>query len=302
MAAACAASGCEAAKRVAITPFYKPIALPDSRVLRDIAYVEGPAAHATKHRLDLFLPEGRGWTTVVFMHGGNWIEGDKSLHVSGADIYGNLGRFFASHGYGAAIINYRLIPEVRWEAQPADVARAVKWVHAHIAEHGGNPASIVLMGHSAGAQLASLVGTDRKWLEEAGVPRGAIAGVVAVSGAGYDIADPVTYELFHRDKEWYSRRFHTGGSATWEREASPVNFIDAGDPPFLLMFASGDPPGLRRQSLLLRDALARHGVWHWVVPIANMNHATLIVMLSRLDRAAGPTVLRFLGQLSQHSR
>lgn len=300
--AAGATSACEAAKRVAIVPFYRVAALPEARIVRDIAYVDGAGAHPVKHRLDLFLPEGRGWPTVVFIHGGNWVEGDKSLHVSGADIYGNIGRFLASHGYGAAIVNYRLIPEVAWEGQPADVARAVKWVHGNIARHGGDPDTIVLMGHSAGAQIAALVAADDRWLREAGAPRSVIAGVAAISGAGYDIADQMTYKLLGREQRWFARRFHTDTSPTWLTEASPVRFIDAGDPPFLIMFATADPPALRRQSLLLARALEAAGVWVWVAPISGLSHAGMVLVVSRQDRAPGLVLLRFLAQLRRQPR
>ena len=300
--AASAATGCEVAKRAVITPFYKPIDVPASRVIADVPYVEGPGAHPIKHKLDLFLPDTRGFTTVVFVHGGNWIQGDKSLHVAGADIYRNLGRFLARHGYGAAIVNYRLLPEVTWEAQPADLASAVKWVHANIARHGGDPNAMVLMGHSAGAQLASLVGVNPVWLSAAGVPRSAIRGVAAVSGAGYDIADERTYVLLGHSRQWYARWFHTDTSPTWVHEASPVNYLDPSDPPFLIMFSTADPAGLRHQSRLLHERLTGAGIWNWMAPISGLNHSGIIIVMSRPDRAPGPVLLRFLDQLSQHPR
>lgn len=308
--AALAVTGCEIGKRVVITPFYRTLPLPESQIVRNVAYVDGPDAHPVKHRLDLFLPrgpEGRGharkdFTTVIFVHGGNWIEGDKSLHVAGADIYANIGRFLASHGYGAAVVNYRLIPEVAWDAQPADIARAVKWVRANIAARGGDPDAIVLMGHSAGAQLASLVAVSPRWLREAGVPADAIRGVIAISGAGYDIGDEETYRYFGRSQAWYAKRFHTDTAPNWEAEASPVNFLDADDPPFLLMYPSGDKRGILRQARVMRAALEKAGIWTWVAPISGLNHSGIILVLSRPDRAPGLVMLRFLGQLSQHPR
>jgi acetyl esterase/lipase len=304
-AAACAATGCEVGKRVVITPFYRALDLPDARIVRDLAYVDGPGAHPVKHRLDLFLPEkreGRGFTTVVFVHGGNWVEGDKSLHVAGADLYANIGRFLASHGYGAAVVNYRLMPEVAWEAQPADVASAVKWIRGHIASYGGDPDGIVLMGHSAGAQLAALVAVSPRWLREAGVPARAIRGVIAVSGAGFDIADEETYRLFGGTQASVAKRFRIPVSPGWAPDASPVNHLDKGDPPFLLMYPTGDKRGVLRQSALMQAALAKAGVWTWVAPIPGLNHTGVIIVMSRPDRAPGLVVLRYLDQLSLHSR
>lgn len=298
-AAALGASSCEVAKRGLITPFYRTQTLPEARVVRDVAYVEGPGAHPVKHRLDLYVPEGRGFTTVVFIHGGNWIEGDKSLHVAGADIYANIGRFLASHGHGVAVVNYRLLPDVAWEGQPADIARAVRWVREHVASYGGDPDAIVLMGHSAGAQLASLVAVDPKYLDAAGVPDGAIRGVIAVSGAGFDFGDQETYRLFGRSQNWYERRFHTANSPEWDAQASPVNFLDAADPPFLLMYPSGDKPGVLRQSAIMAEALERAGIWTWIAPIPGLNHSGIILVMSRPDRAPGMVALRFLAHLER---
>ena len=297
VAAALAATGCEVGKRVVITPFYRTFPLPESRIVRNVAYVEGPDAHPVKHRLDLFLPKQKDFTTVVFVHGGNWVEGDKSLHVSGADLYANIGRFLAAHGYGAAVVNYRLLPDVAWDAQPADVARAVKWVRANIASYGGDPGEIVLMGHSAGAQLASLVAVSPRWLREAGVPPGAIRGVIAVSGAGFDLEDQETYRLFGGTQTSVAKRFGIEISPERAREASPVNYLDKDDPPFLLMYPSGDKRGILRQATVMRKALEKAGIWTWVAPISGLNHTGIILVLSRPDRAPGLVVLRFLEQL-----
>ncbi len=298
-AAACAAGGCELGKRVLIAPFYRTHPLPAERIIRDIAYVEGPGAHPLKHRLDLYLPAGRDFTTVVFIHGGNWVEGDKSLHVAGADLYANIGRFLAAHGYGAAVVNYRLIPDVAWEGQPADVARAVKWVRGQIAPYGGNPAEIVLMGHSAGAQLAALVAVDPRWLREAGVPPRAIRGVIAVSGAGFDLEDQETYRLFGGTQASVAKRFGIVVSPDWAGAASPVNHLDEDDPPFLLMYPTGDKRGVLRQGVLMEAALRKAGIWTWVAPVPGLNHTGIMIVMSRPDRAPGLVVLRYLEHLER---
>jgi acetyl esterase/lipase len=290
------------AYRAALAPYYRRVELPAARMRLDIPYRTDADAHPVKHRLDLFLPEGRGWPTVVFVHGGTWTEGDKALDFGGADVYRNIGRFLAANGVGAAIVNYRLIPDVTWQEQPADVAQAVSWVHRNIAAHGGDPDRLVLMGHSAGAQIATLVAVDRRWLDRTGVPASAIAGVIAVSGAGYDITDRRTYELLHHSPHWYARRFHTASNPAWIYDASPIRYVDAADPPFLLMFAHGDPAALRRQSALLQAALARAGVWTWVTPISGLSHSRILVQLARANRDPGATVLRFLEQLSPRRR
>ncbi len=131
--------------------YEKTAALAEHQLI-DLAYREDEGSDPVKHRLDLFLPEGEGWPVLVFVHGGGWTAGDKSLRAGGADVYSNIGRFYAAQGFGTAVINYRLQPAVTWREQVDDVARAGAWVHANIAEPGGDPAAIFLIGPSAGAQ------------------------------------------------------------------------------------------------------------------------------------------------------
>ena len=142
-------AGCQPALWVGIQFVYDEADLPAGQIKKDLAYAEGPSADPEKHRLDLFLPapSEENWPTVIFVHGGGWTEGDKDLRVGYQDVYGNIGRFFAARGIGAAVINYRLLGDgVQWPAQIEDVARATAYVHDHIAEYGGDPAALFLMG------------------------------------------------------------------------------------------------------------------------------------------------------------
>jgi acetyl esterase/lipase len=50
-----------------------------------------------------------------------------------------------------------------------DVAKAIRWVHGHVAEYGGDPKRLLIMGHSAGAQLAALICTDERYLKAEGL-------------------------------------------------------------------------------------------------------------------------------------
>ena len=170
---------------------YKRAPLPASQIYQGLSY--HPSSGSPKQRLDLYTPATRDWPAVVFVHGGNWTEGDRGLTVGGADVYGNIGRFLALHGYGTAVISYRLIPDVDWQVQADDVAMALKWVYQSAPAYGAKRDAIVMMGHSAGAQLALRTVLDDDRLIRISVPRSAIRGVIAVSGAGYDLADERTY-------------------------------------------------------------------------------------------------------------
>jgi acetyl esterase/lipase len=247
-----------------------------------------------RRQLDLYLPAGRDFPVVVFVHGGGWAWGDRTQSFGGADIYRNIGRFLASRGFGAVVIGYRLVWPMDWQSQLGDVARAVAWVQAHAAEKGGRADRIFLMGHSAGAQLAARVATDPAWLAHEGGDVDGICGVAAVSGAGYDLGDIETYRAGF-DPLYFAERF--GGSrldGSWWRDASVLPFLDAGDPPFLVASATGESPGLRRQSSLFHEALSTAGVRSRLVTVKGSSHERIILELSRADKTAGPAVLDFL--------
>lgn len=120
---------------------------------------------------------------VIFVHGGGWKRGSK-------DVAGS--RYAPEHytglGYNYAAINYRLVPNATVEQQAADVAQSVRALLDRARELGIDRSKVVLTGHSAGAHLVALVGTDEQYLRGAGLSFRDIAGVMPNDGAAYDVA------------------------------------------------------------------------------------------------------------------
>src|SRR5688500_6554305 len=110
---------------------------------------------------------------VVFVHGGGWSRGDKRM-MQGSDKL----RHWQAQGYAVASLNYRLVPGATVEQQAEDVAAALALLKARFA-----PRRMALVGHSAGAHLVALVGTDPAYLRAAGLSFADIAGVVPLDGA-----------------------------------------------------------------------------------------------------------------------
>jgi arylformamidase len=285
-------TGCTVVEHVGIALLYKPAPLPDAQVTYDIPY-SGHNSPA-KQRLDLFVPTGTNWPVFIFVHGGNWDAGDKSLRVGGADVYRNIGRFYAARGIGVAVIDYRLQPTVTWREQVNDVAAATAWIHAHIAEYGGNANQIFLGGHSAGAQLACHVALDPKPLAAHGLSPAIIRGVISVSGAGLDIADQKTYDLGAK-RSYYAARFASNNPPEiWQAEASPVTYVTSNAPAFLILYASGETKALQRQSQQLAEILEREHVPHRVVVVPGQSHARMVLTLSRSDQTSADAILDFI--------
>jgi arylformamidase len=254
------------------------------RVEKDIAYSE---AGGDRTRLDVYAPgEGTGHPVVVWIHGGAWQIGDK------ANVQ-TKPKAFNGQGYVLVSINYRFHPAVTYKEQAGDIAGAVRWVREHAGDHGGDPNRIFLMGHSAGAHLAALVGTDDRYLEKAGLKLGDLSGVVLLDGAGYDIPRQIRQALLPRMKTMYTTVF-TEDEAR-QRDASPITHVakDKHIPPFLILHVAS-----RRDSKAQSEALAANlrevGVEAKVVPAEGKTHATINRELGQPDDAPTRAVFEFL--------
>ncbi len=139
--------------------------------------------------LDLFRPvvedpeqnlPGRLFPVVVYLHGGGWAFGDKS------DVH--LKPLFFTHRDMAFIsMNYRLRWNYKVYDQLTDVVSVISWIHREGEQHGLDPTRIVLMGHAAGAHLATLVTTDNSYFEAEGIEDHGIKVVVGIDSISYDI-------------------------------------------------------------------------------------------------------------------
>ena len=136
----------------------EPPARDGIRVIRDIAYREGASR---QWKLDLATNNDVGGApkpAIVVIHGGGWIEGDKSSFASrDAGVPGNIVDF-AALGFVAVTINYRLAAEAPFPAALEDCKCAVRWLRAHADVYDVDPRKIGAFGNSAGGHLAMLLG------------------------------------------------------------------------------------------------------------------------------------------------
>ncbi len=96
---------------------------------------------------------------------------------------------FVDKGFVFVSVNYRFVPDVTVNEMTGDIAKAIKWVHDHAGDYGGDPKTIFVAGHSAGAHLAALVCTDESYLKAEGLSLSNIKGCIPVDTAVYDIAN-----------------------------------------------------------------------------------------------------------------
>lgn len=141
------------AERLSLRQRLLPLAMYDDRVerVRNIVYSK---AGGIDLRLDVYrpknLPQGASRPTVLFVHGGAWVIGNK-------DNQGKPLAFrLAAHGWVVVSTNYRLSPRFTFPDHIIDVKNALRWIREHIKEYGGNPDFVVITGGSAGGHLAAL--------------------------------------------------------------------------------------------------------------------------------------------------
>lgn len=237
-----------------------------TRVASAIAYGEGP-----RRQLDVYAPRaepGRARPVIVFFYGGSWSSGTRSG-------YAFVGRALAAQGFVVVVPDYRLVPEVRYPAFVEDGAAAVRWTAGHAAEYGGDPARIVLMGHSAGAYIAAMLAVDDRWL---GRDRRAIKGLVGLAGP-YDFTPfdvPASRAAF----------------GEWPRpaETQPVTWAGAGDPPTLLLVGSDDTTVRPRNSEALAIRLRSGGVDAELRSYPKLGHVGVLLALARPFRGKAPAL------------
>ncbi|WP_420145355.1 alpha/beta fold hydrolase [Sphingobium sp.] len=143
-----------------------------------IAYGKDPL-----QALDYWPGKGAKPPLIIFVHGGGWKRGSKDNATGAAKV-----DHFTRLGYAFASIDYRLVPDATVEQQAQDVADAIAHLRGRAGTLGFDPDRIILMGHSAGAHLVALVGTDMRYFEKAGLRPDAVKGVIPLDGAAYDVA------------------------------------------------------------------------------------------------------------------
>ncbi|MFZ6770471.1 alpha/beta fold hydrolase [Undibacterium sp. Di26W] len=187
---------------------------------------------------------------ILFVHGGGWKRGDKK-NATGMQKVNHL----IGEGYAFASINYRLVPAASVEQQAADVSAAVAWLRGNAGKLGIDASRIILMGHSAGAHLVSLVGTDPKYLAAAGLSLSDVRGIIALDGACYDVPRQIAEGGAFMGKT-YVEAF--GNDPARQRALSPTFHAAAPNAPAFLIIHIDRADG-KAQSEVLAAALTQAG-------------------------------------------
>lgn len=249
------------------------------KVTTDLAYGPHERQHldihtATMRRSDRPVP------VVVVFHGGGLVGGSRTSTTNVAD-------YFASLGYVGVNGGYRLAPDSKWPEGGRDVGAAVTWLRDHVAEYGGDPAQIFVVGISTGA-LHSATYVFRPDLMPPGTARP--AGAILVSGPySFDFADPSKGELtyFGEDK------------SRWPAMVVPGNVTRA-DVPVLFTTAEFDNPRyLWPHAQLFRELVEKHHARPRFRQSLGHNHSSQLLSVGTPDTSVSREMVDFIERMAR---
>jgi acetyl esterase/lipase len=184
----------------------------------DVAYGANPA-----QRMDIYLPEHPYKAPILFVvHGGAWVYGDK---INDAGIKNKVSKWIPQ-GYIVISTDYRLWPDADPLAQANDIAKALAFAQTNATSWGGDPSKFILMGHSAGAHLVSLLASNSQLAFSQGAQPW--LGTISLDSPALDVSQ---LSAIHNDKIFKK-------DPTFWKKVSPTSQLSKAPNPMLMVCAS----------------------------------------------------------------
>ena len=263
----------------AFIPLLKAAPKDGITVKKNLPYGKDP-----RQVLDVYQPQGRtGASVIIYVHGGAYVRGDRDAY---GEMYGNILTWFGRQGLVGINATYRLAPAAKWPAGAEDVRGMVKWAKDNVAQYGGDPTRIYLMGQSAGSTHVATYVFDRSLQPPEGP---GIEGAILISGrykVEYDPADPNGANMqayFGTDPQAYASR-------------SPINHIRENmRTPIFLVISEYDNPGLDVVGAEMLAALcARDGACPRFTRMEKHNHLSNVFAFNTAGEQLGREILEFM--------
>lgn len=241
------------------------------RAWRDVVYQTLPGFRP--QILDIYTPSTPGpHPLILYIHGGGWI-GGHTRHSGALADFPKVLASLAAEGFTVASLEYRLSGEARFPAQLQDVNAALRFLRAHAADYRIDPARVGLWGGSAGGHLAALTAlTCRNTTLD---PRAARDVCVQAVVTWYGVYDFKGMSATPDGNAAGVKLLGCDGPCPADKLAavSPVTYIDAKDPPFLLIHGEADKSVPVDQSHLGEAALRKAGVPVESIYIPGVDHS-----------------------------
>ena len=250
-------------------------------VVRDVRYGVFPA-----QTMDIYLPQERGSElapVVVFVHGGNLDDGDKSAPGAEEFLFGNVATFFARQGFMAVNANYRLVPDIVWPQGSEDMREILGWLRTENAEsHGGDPEKMFMISVSGGARHVTSYLFHR--ISQMIRSRTGLVGAVLISPWLATGTEDVLGQYY----------------ANEQNRHSPFELLRTFDPdeprvPVLLLSGELDPPARQDSAAQMYDAMCeKYGVCPRFEQVKNHDGYSAVASFNTADESVSSIVLDFL--------
>lgn len=234
-----------------------------------------------RQKLDIYTPDKpstKPLTVVIFLYGGEWSAGQRYN-------YRFAGKALASKGFCAVVPDYRLFPQVTFPKFVDDAALATRWVHDNIANYGGNPSELFLMGHSAGAHIGALLSLDPAYLAAVGLKQGDLRGFVGMSG-------PYNFIPYPEDRQTFNMRpgqiYPNPAIEPIRFARQPADVLHA--PPMLLIQGLEDTTVKPRNAIELARAVNESGGHATVKYFAHQGHEAIVISMATFFRWLAPVL------------
>ena len=238
------------------------------QVIKGVAFDTHP-----RQQLDIYVPKGieDPAPVVLFFYGGSWKSGKR-------EDYAFVGHAFNAHGYVTVLPDYRLVPEIRYPEFIVDNVNALRWVAENIDRYGGDPQRLFVVGHSAGAYNAVMLGLLESVPGRVGETLPQISAVAGLAGP-YDFLPMVyqaTKDAFKGVEDLPSTQ--------------PVNLVTDTSPPMVLITGTSDKMVSPEHSQSLHQAAQTVGAHSTIITYPEVGHIKLLLSLSRPFRSSTPAL------------
>ena len=247
---------------------------------KDITYVADQ-----KLKLDIYTPKKKTKelkNVLVFIHGGNWMNGSKSL-------YDFFGRGMARKGTITVVIDFRQYPAANSE-MAMDAARSVKWVKENITAYGGDTSKIYVSGHSAGAQLAALISTDNSCFDALQI-KNPIKGCILIDAFGLDMYTYLKKEEQYKYEEY--RTIFSKDQKQWKK-GSPIFHLHEGMPKFIVFVGGKTYPNIVEGSNAFYTELKTYQPNAALIKVPRKRHTGMIFSYANPRKKAYSQILQFM--------
>jgi acetyl esterase/lipase len=237
--------------------------------------IDIPYGSQPRQKLDVYRPRDAkpNDRVVIFFYGGEWDSGKKGDYRFAAEAITN-------EGFVAVLPDYRLAPAVTFPAFVRDGAAAIRWVHDHIAEFGGDPSHIYLMGHSAGAHIAALLMLDGHYLKDVGLDTSVIRATAGLSG-------PYNFQPGGEDRFTFNMK---PSQEKPDPAIEPVTFANGHSPPMLLIQGGTDQLVAPENAIELEEKICKAGGEAKYIIYPNLAHREIVIALAAEFRWLAPVM------------